>query len=237
MSTCRSGPIYATETSGWGTPFTSFMSIKVANDALSGYSSRQAYREKIYDQSLKLVQPGDFVIIQWGRNEVSTQDKRPCDVTNGNYETICKSSSSSEPQVYSFVKYLEMAAQAFQQKGANVIIASLTTRSTFQTADGKFLEEVNPFIQQAKIAADLTKSTFVDVHSEMTKEYQNSGFSKVKEFYLPVNSGQKPDFTHTTPKGALVAAQSFLAALAKTTSQLNHYVKQAPSGIAQPVCH
>lgn len=242
MATCRYGPNYSTNTSGWGTPFTSYMSIKVENDAISGYSSREAYRNKMYDKVLESAQPGDFAIIQWGRNDVSspnesTLHKKPCSPINNDYETVCKGPSVQEPEVYTFVKYLEMAANALQQKKVNVIIASLTTKSTYQTEDGQFHQEINPLVEQAKIAAEKTKATFVDVHTEMTRRYQNKGAAKVKHFYLPIVSGQKPDYTHTTPRGALVAAQSFLAALARTNSELNHYVKQTPSEIVQPVCH
>jgi lysophospholipase L1-like esterase len=69
MATCRYGPVYSTDTAGWGTPLAAYMTIPVVNDAGSGYSARQAYREKIYDDALARVQPGDIAILQWGRND------------------------------------------------------------------------------------------------------------------------------------------------------------------------
>jgi hypothetical protein len=69
MATCRYGPVYATESAGWGTTLASWLDISVINDARSGYSARQAHREKIYDAALATAQPGDMVVIQWGRND------------------------------------------------------------------------------------------------------------------------------------------------------------------------
>ena len=68
-ATCRYGPVYSTDTAGWGTPLAAYMTVPVVNDAGSGYSARQAYREKIYDDALARVQPGDIAILQWGRND------------------------------------------------------------------------------------------------------------------------------------------------------------------------
>lgn len=72
MARCRfipNQPIYTTNTAGWGTPLISYLSLPIINDAIQGYSSRLAFQNNLYNDALKTVQIGDFVIIQWGRND------------------------------------------------------------------------------------------------------------------------------------------------------------------------
>lgn len=72
MAKCRingGAPIYASDTAGWGTPLSSYMSIPVVNAAITGHSARLAYQDRMYDDALNKVQPGDYVLLQWGRND------------------------------------------------------------------------------------------------------------------------------------------------------------------------
>lgn len=68
MATCRTSYLAAIS-SGWGTPLTGYLQIPLINQARSGYSARQAAREGIYDEALEKAKQGDFVILQWGRND------------------------------------------------------------------------------------------------------------------------------------------------------------------------
>lgn len=47
----------------------SWFSIKVINYAKSGYSARMMHREGYFEKVLDLVQPGDFVVMELGRND------------------------------------------------------------------------------------------------------------------------------------------------------------------------
>ncbi|KAF2666819.1 SGNH hydrolase [Microthyrium microscopicum] len=55
---------------GWGYFLNEYMSIKVVNMAKNGRSTRSFIREGLWAKLLADTQPGDFVIIEMGHNDV-----------------------------------------------------------------------------------------------------------------------------------------------------------------------
>ena len=57
---------------GWGTPIAAFFDasrIKVENRALAGRSSRTFLTEGLWEKVLKDIQPGDYLLMQFGHND------------------------------------------------------------------------------------------------------------------------------------------------------------------------
>src|SRR6188508_3573673 len=62
---------------GWGEMINEFLDttqISISNQAMAGRSTRTFIKEKRWDKVLSTLNPGDFVIMQFGHNEGSKPD-------------------------------------------------------------------------------------------------------------------------------------------------------------------
>ena len=153
-----------------------------------------------------------------------------------------------------------MASQAFRARGAHVIIASPIPLNPYHSDDGEFHmtgeriksvlkeahriqssdlfhQEFNPFVQWSQLAADLTNSTYIDLHSILTDYYQKLDPNIVKSFYLPSTATIEPDYIHVTQSGATAVAQAFILALSLSpNSALHNFIKSPLDNIVQANC-
>lgn len=76
--------------SGWGKFLHYSMSIPVVNDAIAGRSARSYTREGRFDAIAAVLQPGDWVIIEFGFNDggnISAADKGRPDCPGEDFQT------------------------------------------------------------------------------------------------------------------------------------------------------
>ncbi|MBQ8676624.1 MAG: rhamnogalacturonan acetylesterase [Bacteroidaceae bacterium] len=208
---------------GWGAVATSVFDetkCTVINAGMAGRSTRTFLDEGRWDKVYNSLEPGDFVLIQFGHNDIGGIDRDKergviasaadtCHVyhlqSNGQYKVI-----------YSFGWYLKKFIQDVREKGATPILLSLTPRNEWP--GGKIERRNDTYGRWYREVAAETGVEFVDVHNITADYFDSIGREATAPYY-------KNDHTHTSRLGALRNAQSVADGLRQIDSPLAKYLK------------
>ena len=230
---------------GWGSVAnTVFDEIKIdiVNVAMAGRSCRSYLNEGRWEKVYNSLKPGDFVLIQFGHNDISPIDKPKyrgaiataddtChvyrmqaakeDLTKQNViDKKLKSNTQvgSYEVVFSFGWYLKKFIQDVREKGATPILVSLTPRNEWP--EGKMERRNDSYgVWYRQVVKD-TGVEFVDLHNLAADFYDKKCGSKEK-----ANKYFKKDHTHTSLLGAKINAKCVAQGLKANNSPLAKYLK------------
>lgn len=191
---------------GWGTPIAEFFDstrIKIENRARGGRSSRTFLTEGLWQQVLDQLQPGDFVLMQFGHNDggAINDDSRARGSIRGTgeeTETINNLLTKQHEFVHSFGWYMRRYISDTKAKGATPIVLSLVARNIFK--DGKVERGSNSYGKWARESAEAGGAFFIDLNELTARRYEQVGPELTKSRYF------LEDHTHTTPAGARLNA-------------------------------
>ncbi|KAJ6257853.1 hypothetical protein Dda_7642 [Drechslerella dactyloides] len=209
---------------GWGEFMKDYMLCNVTSHAVSGRSTRFYAREGRFDTALDHAQPGDYVVMQFGRNDKGRF--KPKDNGKGvcpgpEFDKTCDSVfEGKRVKVHTFTGYMANATRHFLDRGVHVIIAAPTTNNPY-SATGKFYDTPTLWGPYSKLVADAYAAnvTFVDHFVYGVDLFRRLGKEETQTLY-PVAS----DRSHTNPRGADRMAQAFLRGLMCTDSGLKQYI-------------
>ena len=208
---------------GWGSQaYTIFNPKKITcvNAAKAGRSSRSYLNEGRWEKVYNSLQPGDYVLIEFGHNDIcSMTDKKmrgsiPC--AKDTCHVYQMEESKQYEVVYSFGWYLKKFIQDVREKGATPILVSLTPRNEWP--HGKMERRNDTYGKWYREIVDETGVAFLDLHNIAADSYDKIGKEKVKAYY-------KKDHTHTSLKGAQHNAKCVAKGLKKMKSPLAKYLK------------
>jgi len=209
---------------GWGAFLGNFLntdSVTVENYARGGRSSRTFIDEGLWDDVLKGIQPGDYVILQFGHNDGGRMgDGRNRFTLRGNGDEtqafpIGKDGADMDVHTYGWYirKYIDEAVA----KGATPIVCSLIPRAMWDK-DGKIIRATNDYTAWAReAAASSDKAFFIDLNALVADKYDALGKSYV-------NSMFPKDHTHTNHAGAILNAATIAEAVKSLPIPLASYV-------------
>ncbi|MBB5353074.1 lysophospholipase L1-like esterase [Haloferula luteola] len=210
---------------GWGQEIGAFFDsqkINVANHAIGGRSSRTFFTEGRWQVLLDQIQPGDFVLIQFGHNDVGPPDARS--KFRGSVKGIGEETEAVEKPdgttetVHTYGWYLREYARTAREHGATVILCSPVPHKAFDR-QGDFVPdwvEWSPWVEQC---AKKEKALFVDLSKLVGKKYQKWGAEKVEPLFADAR-------THTTPEGARLNAEILVDALKRLPGKpLRRYLR------------
>ena len=190
---------------GWGDPIADLFDaakIRVVNRALGGRSSRTYLTEGLWDRVLTEVQPGDFVIMQFGHNDgggLSDPRGRASIKGTGDETQEANNAKGQKETVHSYGWYLRKYAGDAKAKGATAIICSPIPRNIWK--EGRVARASNDYGKWAAESAKSAGAFFIDLNEIIAKHYEEAGQKRVAEEYFGAT-----DHTHTTPAGAQVNA-------------------------------
>lgn len=224
---------------GWGSQgYTVFDSTKCVfqNQAKAGRSTRTYLEEARWEEVYNSIEPGDFVLIQYGHNDIGGIDKDKergviaC-VEDTSHVYHMKSNGKNKV-IYSFGWYIKKMVRDVQEKGGTPIVLSFTPRNEWHEGNGEtkgtfypvkekkgrwYIERRNDnYIPQwDKQIAEETGAAFIDVHN-LTADYLDAkcgkkGKPSAMQYF-------NHDHTHTSLMGAQLNAQS----VAKGLKAINH---------------
>ena len=208
---------------GWGSQaYTIFNPKKITcvNAAKAGRSSRSYLNEGRWEKVYNSLQPGDYVLIEFGHNDIcSMTDKKmrgsiPC--AKDTCHVYQMEESKQYEVVYSFGWYLKKFIQDVREKGATPILVSLTPRNEWP--HGKMERRNDTYGKWYREIVAETGVAFLDLHNIAADSYDKIGKEKVKAYY-------KKDHTHTSLKGARHNAKCVAKGLKKMKSPLAKYLK------------
>ncbi|CAA7265900.1 unnamed protein product [Cyclocybe aegerita] len=210
---------------GWGTFLGQYVTIPVVNLAVSGRSARSYTEEGRFATIIDTVEPGDFVIIEFGHNDVSAgavDNGRQAAVGDDyNGTAIVKTANGTSIVIHTFNYYVENAINAVKAKGAIPIIASNTPNNSW--VNGAIAAPAR-FVGYSALAASRTGISFVDHYRYTAQSFQSVGEATTNTYF-------PKDYKHPNPAGANVIAQAFVRGVACVKSSLAGKINAAGKSV------
>ena len=217
---------------GWGSQaYTVFDQNKVTcvNVAKAGRSTRSYVREGRWEQVYNTLQPGDFVLLQFGHNDICPiADAKERGVIPGTADTchVYKMEKDGRYEVvYSFGWYLRKMIDDCREKGATPILVSLTPRNEWP--HGKVERRNDSYGKWYREVVEQTGVDFLDVHN-ISADFLDRKFASKSEEKSKKAASRffNNDHTHTSLAGARMNAQSVAKGLRDINSPLAAYLKK-----------
>ena len=229
---------------GWGAVANTIFDetkIDIVNAAMAGRSCRSYLNEGRWERVYNSLKPGDFVLIQFGHNDISPIDKPKYRGAIATAKDTChvyrmqaakedlskqnvidqklkaNTQVGSYEVVYSFGWYLKKFIQDVREKGATPILVSLTPRNEWP--NGKIERRNDTYGKWYREVVEETGVEFVDLHN-ITADFLDKKCGKKEKAMKYFNH----DHTHTSLLGAKTNAQSIAKGLRDNKSPLAEFL-------------
>jgi len=176
--------------------------ISIINRAIGGRSSRTFMTEGRWDDVMKEIQPGDFVMMQFGHNDgggLTGERGRGSLKGNGEETQTITNDAGAVETVHTYGWYLRQYIAGAKAKGATPIVVSQIPRNIWK--DSKVGREANGYGKFAREAAEQGGAAFLDLNELVAARYEKIGEATVREMFF-----RPDDHTHTTLAGAKLNA-------------------------------
>ena len=190
---------------GWGAELIAMFDltkIHVYNEGLGGRSSRGYIQEGAWARIVDQLQPGDWVIVQFGHNDAANSQNYPDRTTlkgNGDETQEIESPVTHQKEVvHSYGWYLRQYVADTKAKGATAIICSPPPRNLW--LEGKVVRGLDGYASWAADAARSSGARFIDLNTITADKYDALGQDATKPYFN--------DFQHSRKAGARLNAES-----------------------------
>lgn len=189
---------------GWGQVIPRFFNddIKIINKAISGRSTKTFIQDGDWEKTLKLVKPGDYVLIQFGHNDSHAKDKPESTDADTNYTEFLR-------------KYVDDVRAA---KATPILITPMH-RGNFNK--DIITAELQPYADAMKNVAKEKNVVCIDLYFSSGKFMQELGADGLASFFCAPK-----DRTHFSEKGAIAIAELIVKDLAASGTPLAGYLKK-----------
>lgn len=208
---------------GWGSQAASVFDgdkCTFVNCAMAGRSTRTFLKEGRWDEIYNSLEPGDYVLIQFGHNDMSGIDKPKfrgvIPVAQDTCHVYRMEDDGSYEVVYSFGWYLKKFIEDTREKGATPILLSLTPRNEWP--NGKVERRNDFFGKLYRQVVEETGVDFIDIHNITADTLDKMGKEKAAAMF-------NHDHTHTSLAGAQLNCQSLAKGLKAIKSPLSKCLK------------
>jgi lysophospholipase L1-like esterase len=202
---------------GWGAHLPEWFNagISFSNHAIGGRSSRSFVEDGHLQAILDVIQPGDYLLIQFGHNDASSDATRHTDPFT------------------TYKQYLKMYIDGARQHSATpVLITPVGRRST--NSDGTFKNDFPDYCTAMKQLGTETSTPVIDLMSRSISFYNSIGFAATANVHLWLQAGQYPnwpngvsDSTHFQEYGSVEIARLVKEGIQATTLPLKSFLKSA----------
>jgi len=198
---------------GWGQELAQFFDltkINVVNRAIGGRSSRTFQYEGRWDKLLSELKKGDFVILQFGHNDVGQYDDpkskdRPSLHSEGVETAEATRVDGKKEIVHSFGWYMRKYGNDVRTRGATMIFCSMVPHKDWD--GGRIVrKEREKWVKWTANAAAATHAAYIDLNEIVALEFERLGPEKVAPLFGDAR-------THSTQAGALLNAQMVVAGI------------------------
>ncbi|MFA9389263.1 MAG: rhamnogalacturonan acetylesterase [Prolixibacteraceae bacterium] len=215
---------------GWGDALSQFVDtsrLNVENHAMGGTSSR-SYRSKgLWSKVLPSIKPGDYVFIQFGHNDSGAVNdtiraRGTLKGTENKSVEIDNLLTGKHEFVHSYGWYLQQYVKEIKAKGAIPVIISPIPRNDWK--NGSIIRNNQNYGLWAKKIARSEHVTFIDLNAKMASALDKIGQDAVMNTYF-----FKRDHTHTTAKGAVLAASMVVEGIQEEIKPLKPLMLKEPN--------
>lgn len=181
--------------------------LDVLNRARGGRSSRTFLTEGLWQKALDELNPGDFLLIQFGHNDGGPPDQGRARASlpgiGEDTQDIILPNGTKET-VHSYGWYLRSFIGDAKAKGVHPILLALTVRNIWR--DGRVERGSGHFGNWSASVAQAEGIPWVDLSNIIANDYERSGEAATKTLF-------PEDHTHTSPAGAAANAAAVVAGL------------------------
>lgn len=204
---------------GWGQLFRELVRppLKIENRALNGRSTKSFRDEGHWDELLRSLRPGDWVLIQFGHN-----DEKAADQTR-----------FTEPEG-EFRANLERFVRETRARGGHPILATPIVRRRFDEA-GTFTDSHGDYPRSVRAVAAAEGVPLLEMEGTTRELVQGCGGEKSRSLYLHFEPGEHPelpdglhDDTHFSELGARRIAELAAREMARAGVPLIRHLKLDP---------
>lgn len=199
---------------GWGHEIDRYIDttkINVENQALGGTSSRSFITGGWWEQVLEMIQPGDFLMIQFGHNDGGIESQTPRirargTIAGSGEETLEMTRRNGETEtVHTYGWYIRQYIRDARAKGATPIVCSLIPRNDW--INGKVARnQDDTYVLWAQQAAEQESAFFINLNHIICEQMDPLG----EDFALGALF-RPDDHTHTIVLGAQLNAMCVIA--------------------------
>jgi lysophospholipase L1-like esterase len=209
---------------GWGQQLSQYFTedVTVANHAIGGRSSRNFVEQGRLDAILEVIQPGDYLFVQFGHNDAS-------------YTIPDRYTSPEDYKEYLRNDFIGGAEEA----GAIPVIMSPVSRRDYDEATGLFNVSFPEYVQAATEVAAEEDVPFIDLSASSRAYLDSIGPEAAKDVFLWTDPGEYPnrpdgteDNTHFQTYGAIEMARLVATDVAGLDVPLAEYVQGIETGAA-----
>lgn len=208
---------------GWGSVLETVFdpsAITLVNAGKAGRSARTFLDEGRWDKVYNSIEPGDYVVIQFGHNDMGNIDRPPYRAelrgTSEDTENHFMPNKRMYQVIYSYGWYLRKFIGDVREKGGIPILVSITPRNEWP--GGKMERRNDSYGEWCREVVSQTGVDFIDTHNITADYFDSIGPEATKPYY-------KNDHTHTSRLGAERNAKSFAEGLQKAGHPLAKYLK------------
>ena len=223
-STCKNGQGTGSNGQwGWGSFFAEYLTdaVTVENDAVGGLSSRTFYDGTQWPLIRDNVRKGDFVLIQFGHNDMAPlgtgRARGTLNGTDDKPQNVVMERNGAHQDVYSYGHYVRMMVRQAKMRGAIPIVVSPTPQNNW-TGEKNIRRFTDTFNAWCRQVAQEEGVTFVDFNDICAAEYEKMGRTKAQKDYFA-------DSVHTREAGARLYCEVLAKALKNQNTPLAQYVK------------
>ena len=200
---------------GWGQVLPLYVTngLQVKNYALNGRSSKSFRGEGHWDKLLNELQPGDYVIIQFGHNDESPSKGEDRYSPLDEYEA-------------NLIRYVKEV----REKNGKPILATSITRRKFE--DGKLVYTHDVYPDKVRDVSKEMNVPLLEMEERSRELVSTFGEERSKQLYLHYLPGEyarfpegKEDDTHLSPTGAFAICDLAVAEIKKNVPELSEYFK------------
>jgi rhamnogalacturonan acetylesterase len=197
---------------GWGEPLTAHFDaakINVVNRAVGGLSSRTYLSLGHWEKVLAMLQPGDFVLMQFGHNDNGPindnfRARGTIKGTGEESEEIDNILTGKHEVVHSYGWYLQRFIVDTRAKGATPMVCSPVPRKIWK--EGRVERSAATYSGWAAAVAASEHAAFLDLNERIAARYDELGAAQVEPLFAD-------EHTHTSRVGAELNAEVVVAAL------------------------
>lgn len=200
---------------GWGQVLEQFFTdqVSVANEAISGRSSKSFIEEGALDRILSRIKPNDYLLIQFGHNDEKKSD--PVRYT--------------EPNT-TFKTYLTQYIQGARSKGAIPVLLTPINRLGFD-GNGKVVPTHGDYPKAMMELAKAEQVPLIDLTEKTKVLMENLGLEKSISLFLHLKPGESPNYpsgskdnTHLRLEGAMEVARLVVEGIKENNLPVAQYL-------------
>lgn len=199
---------------GWGCFLAQFLDttlVSVENYAIGGRSSRTFIEEGRWESVINALQPGDYVLVQFGHNDAGPLNTGRARATlRGNHDndtTVVMEADGKTVIIRSFGWYMRRYACEARDKGATPVLMSHIPRNQWTTVDSVHIRRnSDSFGAWTREAAAMASAPYIDLNQRIADKYETLGKTIVPSLF-------HGDHTHTSFSGAMLNAKTVAEAI------------------------